>query len=106
MNGNNRGRIIAPGQLNVTLQNVDGPLADPATLQVPAADGVKVITFGGLTKLEALAGMIVGHVKEPAVAVEMAQAVLDECRKRQMAAVSHVADAPPLPPQSPQSPKF
>lgn len=103
MNGNNqRGRIIAPGQLNVTLQNVDGPLADPATLQIPAADGIKVVTFGGLTKLEALAGQIVGHVKEPSVAVDMAQEILDECKRRQTA-VAQVAEAPP---QSPQSPKF
>jgi hypothetical protein len=87
MNGNNHhGRIIAPGQLNVTLQNVAGPLAEPATLQVPAADGIKVITFGGLTKVEMLAGMIIGHVKEPSVAVEMAQAVLDECEKQRVTA--------------------
>lgn len=77
------GHIIGSNKLNVTLQQVAGPMADQAVLNVPAADGVKVITFGGLTKLEALAGQIVGHVKEPTVAVEMAQAVLDECQKRQ-----------------------
>lgn len=97
------GRIIAPGQLNVTLQNVDGPLAQPATLQVPAADGWKVITFGGLTKLEALAGVIVGHVRDPAAAVGMAQAVLDECGKRRLAPVADVAEPPPQSPRSPTS---
>jgi len=97
------GHIIGSGKMNVSLQSVAGPLAEPATLHIPTADGVKLITFGGLTKLEALAGQIVGHVKEPSVAVEMAQAVLDECQKRQVVAP---AKAPPPPPRSPQSPEI
>jgi hypothetical protein len=77
------GHIIGSGRVKFGMECHDGPLADAAIVPLTMQDGVRVITFGGLTKLEALAGQIVGHVKEPSVAVDMAQAVLDECRKRQ-----------------------
>lgn len=97
------GQIIGSNKLTVNLQHQPGPLADPTAVTIPMPGGVSLVVFGGLTKLEALAGMIAIQVKDPASAVDRAQAVLDECQKRQ---VAHVAEAPPPPPQSPQSPKF
>ena len=104
MNGNGRALVqgavpmIAPKQ-ELKLQHIqqNGPTAAPVVVNglLPAAGGVQaLVSFGGLTKLEALAGQIAGHMtgwpaehqNVPAMAagaVNLAQAVLDECHRRQ-----------------------
>lgn len=82
---------------NIQLRHVmqDGPTAVPVVVNglLPGGDGVQILaSFGGLTKLEALAGQIAGHLVQSLEcddvgvaedAVNLAQAVLDECRRRQ-----------------------
>ena len=90
--------LVAPKQ-EMQLKHFcqDGPTAAPVVVTglLPTPNGVQaLVSFGGLTKLEALAGQIAGHLaaddsdeagnRTMAVcAVNLAQAVLDECKRRQ-----------------------
>lgn len=92
--------LVAPKQ-EVKLQHIqqDGPTAAPIVVNglLPASGGIQaLVSFGGLTKLEALAGQIAGHISGVAMAAgkhdaemvaltaaDVAQAVLDECKRRQ-----------------------
>jgi len=98
-------RLQIPGQLKVNCHHQDGPTAHPITTAVPTQGGLELLAFGGLTKLEYIAGQIAGHIElrglhvreypnvEAAVPVEriasasvsLAEAVLAECQKRQTA---------------------
>ena len=90
MDKNNR--IALPGAVSVETTYVAGPLAAPASVVLQNPGQVKVLVLGGLTKLEATAGLIVGHLtaddemtNETAaeLAVTMAEAVLAACHARQ-----------------------
>jgi hypothetical protein len=90
--------LVGPKQ-EVQLRHVmqDGPSATPVVVQglIPVGGGVQaLVSFGGLTKLEVLAGLIasgmsahLGYGEDfqtlAAKSVESAQAVLDECKARQ-----------------------
>ncbi len=105
MNGN--GRLIQPNAMNVETTYAQGPLAQPSSVVIQTAAGMKVLVLGGLTKIEALAGQIAGQVsagmstyymdpKDPdakpeaifddvqivAKSVDLAEAILDECERR------------------------
>lgn len=97
------GRPIIPGQMSVETTFADGPLAQPAVVTMPTPGTLKILTIGGLSKVEALAGQIYGRMGacvtagiEPceskvrqqllAEAVDAAEAILAECRRRALAA--------------------
>lgn len=65
MGGN--GRPIIPGQMAVETTFADGPLAQPAVVTLPTPGALKILTIGGLTKAEALAGQIAGSLAVPGV---------------------------------------
>lgn len=58
MSENNRGRIVAPGQINVSHTAVDGPSAQPLSALIPTAGGVNLVSIGGLTKRQAIAAQL------------------------------------------------
>lgn len=60
--------ILQPGRVAIAVHHHDGPLAHPSNLQIQDAGSVQVHTFGGLTKLEAVAAQIAaGLASNPAV---------------------------------------
>ncbi len=92
--------LIAPKQ-SIQLRHImqDGPTAVPVVVGglLPLEGGVQALaSFGGFTKLEAAAVQIAGHMAAVAVtastwdtemiassSADCAQAVLDECKRRQ-----------------------
>jgi hypothetical protein len=96
MKGNNR--LIKPGSVNVETTHSPGPLAQPAMVTMQSPDGIKVLTLGGLTKVEALAGQIYAGLLLLAMpgssgfcetfdatvvrSVVTAEAILAECERR------------------------
>ena len=99
--GNNR--IAVPGRIEIACKAVPGPGAYPVHVTIaPPGEGPQIVVFGGLTKLEWMAGQAVsgnlGYLNssgEPASAVEIvdvAQAILAECERRQ---TQERADAAP-----------
>lgn len=88
-NGNER-RLITPGQVNIAVNNVDGPLAEPVSLPLGQGPNIQVAVFGGLTKVEYLAGMVAGHLIAAdhniydiaSDAVDLAEAIIGEARSR------------------------
>jgi hypothetical protein len=89
MKGNNR--LIRPGSMNIEATHAPGPLAQPAMVTMQSPDGIKVLTLGGLTKVETLAGQIYAGLKArphtPADqvvlrSVDIAEAILAECERR------------------------
>ena len=96
-------RLIRPDAMNVETTYVSGPLAQPSaiTLQVPG--GVKVLTLGGLTKAEALAGQIAGALydeddfTEAEIAhdaLNIAEAILSESERRKHPAEARLPHDP------------
>ncbi len=90
MNGNNR--IALPGAVSVETTYMDGPLANPANIVLQAEGQCKILVMGGLSKLEAIAGQIIGQLtaddeltNEAAaeLAVTLAETVLVACKSRQ-----------------------
>lgn len=99
MNANGRG-IIQPNAMNIEATFSPGPLAQPAVITLQQPGALKVLTIGGLTKVEQLAGQIAIGMKPKVVysvdtaqdvlvytdaaaqAVDMAEAILAECEKR------------------------
>ena len=80
-----------PQAVQVRFENHPGFLAAPVTITVPMPDGLKVITVGGLTKLETLAGQVAASLAnamddEIALArrsAKIALAILAECEARE-----------------------
>lgn len=90
-NGKNN-RIALPGAVSVETTYIAGQLATPANIVLQSEGQMKVLIMGGMTKLEATAGLIAGHLtvdgeltNEMAaeLAVTMAEAVLAACQARQ-----------------------
>jgi hypothetical protein len=52
------GQIIQPNAMSVETTYAEGPLAQPSTVVLPQPGKVSVLTLGGLTKAESLAGQI------------------------------------------------
>lgn len=65
MGGN--GRPIIPGQMAIETTFAPGPLAQPSLVTLQGRDGLKVLTIGGLSKVEALAGQVAGTLAMPGV---------------------------------------
>jgi hypothetical protein len=61
------GRPIIPGQMAVETTFAQGPLAQPAVVTIPTPGQLKILTIGGLSKVEALAGQIAGTLAMPGV---------------------------------------
>lgn len=95
--------ILQPGSLNVETTFADGPLAQPAVVTMAQPGQVKILTIGGLSKVEALAGQIAGHLvcelsqKDQGaaacdlvatVAFDMAESLLAESARRAKAKAS------------------
>lgn len=96
MSGN--GRLIQPNAMSIETTYAPGSLAQPAVVTMQGPGAVKVLTIGGLTKVEALAGQIAagavgtqcGDDIPPAihqqalvmVCVDTAEAILAECERR------------------------
>lgn len=105
------GRVAIPGQVGIGVTVHPGPNAHPAAVQLQGNGGVQMHIFGGLTKLEQIAGMVASRMEErlttmgdgPQVAsnvdyiasrsVVIAQAVLAECEKAHRAAQSEKSNA-------------
>ena len=81
--GNNR--IAVPGRVQIACKAVAGPGAYPVHVTIaPPGEGPQIVVFGGLTKLEWMAGQVIGHTPLRAgEAVDYAQEVLAECERRQ-----------------------
>lgn len=88
------GRPIIPGQMAIETTFAPGPLAQPSVVTMNGRDGIKLLTIGGLSKVEALAGQIASGLvwtdKDSAFivsdAVDIAEAILAECNRRVVAA--------------------
>lgn len=100
------GRPIIPGQTAIETTFASGPLAQPSVVTLNGRDGIKLLTIGGLSKVEALAGQIAAGLvardsggfgygsdgdREYAETVAdraalVAEAILAECNRRQAAA--------------------
>lgn len=112
---NGRGQVIQPGRQNVTPVYADGPLAQPLAVTANTPNGFEVLGLGGLTKVEAIAATVAAGLVQPGVlsmppteidtpssdaavardkafecqvairSVNIAEAILNECRSRQAA---------------------
>lgn len=103
-----RNRVKVPGQVNVECTAIPAPNAFPLIMTLNMPDGPKCVAWGGLTKLEWMAGMVaasainllppnkdslasvVGGMQEIQIDVatevcSIAQAILAECERRQHA---------------------
>jgi hypothetical protein len=86
MSGN--GRLLTPGQMNVTTTYADGRLAQPTSVPIQTPDRLQVLICGGLTKVEALAGQIAAGITardgstDDVWIVDRAEAILAECARR------------------------
>jgi hypothetical protein len=82
-------RILQPNKVNVSATVMPGPNAQPAVVTMQNPGSLEVLIMGGLTKLEAVAAQIAGHYPDlktkAGEVVDYAQAVLDECERRQNA---------------------
>lgn len=52
------GQIMRPGAVQVDVINRPGPLATPVTAVIPSPGQIKLLSAGGLTKVEHLAGQL------------------------------------------------
>jgi len=77
------------------VQVVPGPNVTPHTVQAETPDGIVVRHIGGLTKLEYVSALVGAgcyrsgddnEVLNASVAVDFAQAILNECHRRQWGA--------------------
>lgn len=93
MRGNGRG-IIQPNAMNIETTYADGPLAQPLCVTVQAPGAMKILALSGLTKVEALAGQIAGHLMAPGVIAITAdiQATMNDQAKRDAEFEAFVAD--------------
>ncbi len=89
---NENNRIALPNAVGVETTYVAGPLATPSNIVIQSPGQVKMLTVGGLTKLETIAGQIAGHLttegeltNETAaeLAATIAERVLAVCHERQ-----------------------
>lgn len=86
------GSIIRPNHVSVEAVQAPGTLATPLAMPINTNQGIKFAIFGGLTKVEALAGQIAGGIEadDPFIvagqAVDLAEAILAECESRRKAA--------------------
>jgi hypothetical protein len=90
-----RPQLAIPGQVNLNVALHDNGMADQAMLQVQRGSQVELHLFGGLTKLQEIAGriasgMVDGRMIDPIdddiarisrVSVRLARAVLAECER-------------------------
>ena len=93
--------IAKPGEVEIRQVSKNGPLVEPCVVRMEMPGVIQFVTLGGLTKVEALAGQIVGHLcasdtfqicagmndKQFAVrvacrATNFAEAILAECQAR------------------------
>ena len=95
--------MIVPGRVNVEVNSIETPHAQPASMVLQSAAGIKFLVAGGLTKLEWVAADIAAGMRHDCeseeslelnvrAAVKMASMVLAECQRfsqEQAAAAEH-----------------
>lgn len=76
--------LAIPGRVSVDVVGHPGPCAQPIVVPLQKSSGLEVHVFGGLTPLQHVAAIIAGGKGGTAAEiVDFAQAVLDECAKRE-----------------------
>ena len=77
---------------HVQVVRINAPFAHPVVVPLPSPGGIQVLTYGGLSPLEWMAGMVAAggaHWADPhataSAVVECAQAILAACREAQTA---------------------
>jgi hypothetical protein len=76
-------RIKTPGQVDIACTALHGPNAHPVAMHLNTPDGPRLVTWGGLSKLEWMAGMVASSVGvddlSPEEIVERAKHILAQC---------------------------
>ena len=97
--------MIVPGRVNVEVNSIETPHAQPASMVLQSAAGIKFLVAGGLTKLEWVAAHIAAGMRHDCessaslelnvrAAVKMASMVLAECQR---VAQTQAAESPEVP---------
>lgn len=89
---NNNNRIHLPGEASVQYHWTRTPVSTPTDIvqMNPQTGDVKVTVFGGLSVLEWMSGMVAssGTCGTAEGIVDSAQAIIEECQRRQSGAGS------------------
>jgi len=89
-------RLTVPGRFQVDVHWQDGPNVEPFVASIQGPDFLQLRGFGGFHKVEQIAGVIAARLafipqsaaerktfdKIPVTAVNLAEAVLEECSRR------------------------